>query len=470
VWWFLHIRTARAGPLMIATNNRLLIVDDNVAIHGDFRKILAGAPANERLTEAEKALFGAPAVALPEFALTLATQGEDAVALAGAAKAEGRPFALAFVDVRMPPGIDGIETTRRLWEIDPLMQIVICTAHSDHAWADMVRQLGEADRWVVLKKPFDTIEVMQLAAALVQKRSLQEIAGLRQAELEGLVAERTEKLSAALANLERETAERLRAEARQRELERKQEQTQRLESLGVLAGGIAHDFNNLLAAVLCRASLARLPNTSAAEMDDHLGEIEVAAMRAAQLCGQMLAYSGGSYLEREDVDVNILVRDVSARAEAALPPGASLRLSLTPDLPPVRGDANGLSQVVSNLLTNAAEALDGALRELVVSTRLRALAAADLAAMRFFTGAEPGQFLEVEVTDTGKGIAADMIPLVFEPFFTTKFQGRGLGLPVVVGIVRSHRGAVDVASVTGEGSVFRVFLPLITPPAAAPPA
>jgi EAL domain-containing protein (putative c-di-GMP-specific phosphodiesterase class I)/DNA-binding response OmpR family regulator len=153
-------------------NRRVLVIDDNTAIHHDFRKILCPSRLSEAaLDQVESVLFGqseaAPAQA--SFELDFALQGEQGVEMVRQARAAGRPYAVAFVDVRMPPGIDGIETTARIWQLDPEIQIVICTAYSDHSWEQILKKLGRSDRLVVLKKPFDNIEVQQLADTLTQK-------------------------------------------------------------------------------------------------------------------------------------------------------------------------------------------------------------------------------------------------------------------------------------------------------------
>src|SRR5262249_45728570 len=145
-------------------NRRILVIDDNVAIHADFKKILAAEDLDTcGLAEAEAELFGAAPTSMaakPRFELTSAFQGHEGLTAVTQAVQSGRPFAIAFVDVRMPPGWDGVETTARLWEADPDLQIVICTAYSDYSWDKMVAQLGGSDRLVILKKPFDAIEVM----------------------------------------------------------------------------------------------------------------------------------------------------------------------------------------------------------------------------------------------------------------------------------------------------------------------
>lgn len=153
-------------------NRRVLVIDDNTAIHHDFRKILCPTRLSEAaLDQVESMLFGQAEVAPAQasFELEFALQGEQGVEMVRQARAAGRPYAMAFVDVRMPPGIDGIETTARIWQIDPEIQIVICTAYSDHSWEQILKKLGRSDRLVILKKPFDNIEVQQLADTLTRK-------------------------------------------------------------------------------------------------------------------------------------------------------------------------------------------------------------------------------------------------------------------------------------------------------------
>jgi CheY-like chemotaxis protein len=156
-------------------NRRVLAVDDNAAIHEDFRKILSKTPAaDNQFDDLESAIFEAENQ--PEahggFEVDSAFQGEEGLAKVQCAMKQGRPYAVAFVDMRMPPGWDGVETTARLWEADPDLQIVICTAYSDYSWEEILRQLGNRNNLAVLKKPFDNIEVIQLCETLAQKWSL----------------------------------------------------------------------------------------------------------------------------------------------------------------------------------------------------------------------------------------------------------------------------------------------------------
>jgi len=187
-----------------ANNRRILLVDDTPAIHEDFRKLLGIAARPTELDAVEAALFGTPVKAARSgFELHSALQGEEACAAAAAALGEGRPFALAFVDMRMPPGIDGAQTIERLWQIDPRLQIVICTAYSDHAWESLLPRLMPGDRLLVLKKPFDPIEVRQLAEALTAKWNMTQRAQATIDELERAVQQRTAEIQYAYGRLRR---------------------------------------------------------------------------------------------------------------------------------------------------------------------------------------------------------------------------------------------------------------------------
>ncbi len=195
-------------------NPRILVVDDTRAIHEDFCKILVNRETASEMDAAEAAMFGeeSPLSTRKKFTLDSAYQGKEALARVVEAVERGQRYSVAFVDVRMPPGWDGVETTQKLWEVDPDLQVVICTAYSDYSWDEMVARIGNSDRLVILKKPFDTVEVLQLANALTEKWSLLQQTRRTVAELEGLVGERTAHLEAANENLETEISRRIRHE------------------------------------------------------------------------------------------------------------------------------------------------------------------------------------------------------------------------------------------------------------------
>ncbi len=204
-------------------NLRILVIDDNRAIHDDFRKILCQQEESKKtgLEDAEAALFDTPvktSMRVP-FELDSAYQGQEGLALLQQAADSGRPYAMAFVDVRMPPGWDGVETAAQLWAVSPDLQIVICTAYSDYSWDEMSARLNSSDKLLILKKPFDSVEVLQLANALTQKWRLHQEARLQLDTLEKLVQERTQVLQATNATLQAEMLERQRATGALRESE-----------------------------------------------------------------------------------------------------------------------------------------------------------------------------------------------------------------------------------------------------------
>ena len=187
--------------MSLMQNNRILVVDDNPAIHTDFKKILhEGANRSDHLDSAEAILFGdvkkGPSE-IQDFEIDSATQGQEGLAMVKQGLAAGRPYSTAFVDVRMPPGWDGIETVARMWEVQPDLQIVICTAYSDYSWEDMMRRFGRSDNLLILKKPFDNVEVLQLAHALTRKWQVTKQAAMRLEEMDVMVRQRTQELQTA---------------------------------------------------------------------------------------------------------------------------------------------------------------------------------------------------------------------------------------------------------------------------------
>jgi PAS domain S-box-containing protein len=271
----------------------------------------------------------------------------------------------------------------------------------------------------------------------------------------------------------RDSTERVRAEVARRQWEAQLQHTQRLESLGVLAGGIAHDFNNLLTGVLGSAELAllRLPADSPACTE--IEQIVTAAHRAADLTGQMLAYSGRGTFRVQPILLSALIREMDMLLRASVPKTCALDFCLGESLPAIEADATQLRQVLMNLVVNAGEAIGGSAGVITVRVGVRECDRAYLVGGVLDKHIPEGPYVSLEVMDTGSGMSGETQARMFEPFFTTKFTGRGLGLAAVQGIVRGHHGTILVTSELGRGTRIEALFPptkrpVITPQVSAP--
>lgn len=256
-----------------------------------------------------------------------------------------------------------------------------------------------------------------------------------------------------------ETDRRLRAEQRAQELQAKMLESQRLESLGLLAGGVAHDFNNLLATILGNAGLALRNIEDLSKVQTRLLDIQTAAERAADLCKQLLAFSGKGELFLLPVNLSLLVHEIVRLLKVSISPNAQLRCELSEELPVIQADATQLRQVALNLVTNASEALAGNEGVITVRTGFDYFDRGELERFAYANGATSNYYVFIEVSDTGDGMDAETRKRLFEPFYTTKATGNGLGLAVVLGIIRSHKGAIQVESEIGNGTTIRAFFP-----------
>ncbi len=266
-------------------------------------------------------------------------------------------------------------------------------------------------------------------------------------------------LTQRIEQLAREMHRRHQAEEARKHLETQMLQTQKLESLGVLAGGIAHDFNNLLTGIIGYTDLARqeLPVHSAASA--FLEEAVNGARRAAELTQQMLAYSGKGKFIIGPVVLSSLVTDIARLLEVSISKKCVLRFDLMADQPPCMADATQLRQVIMNLIINASEAIGDRSGVISLSTGVAWCERDYLVETYLDESLREGLYAHLEVADTGHGMSAETRARIFDPFFSTKFTGRGLGLAAVLGIVRGHGGAIRVYSEEGRGTTFKVLLP-----------
>ncbi|CRM15009.1 response regulator [Pseudomonas sp. LAP_36] len=449
-------------------NRRILLIDDTPSIHDDFRKILVPTvESNPLLDDMESALFGDTAKAQAQvFELHSAYGGEEGLGLLTTAMAEKRPYALAFVDMRMPQGWDGARTIEALWKIAPDLQVVVCTAYSDYSWEDLLERLHAHERLLILKKPFDNIEVQQMANTLANKWDMARRASLQTTHLEHLVEQRTQALQL-------EIDER-------KHLESQLVQSEKLASLGQLAAGVAHEINNPVGFISSNLSTLDGYFNQLQQILDAYQRAE-ALIAAPEQRDQLKALRTDLELEflKEDIPILIkeskegigrvvqIVKDLKnfSRVDndqtwqfANLQQGIDSTLNIVASelkykadvvknysaLPEIECLASQLNQVVMNLVINAAQAMGPERGTITISN-----------------GVE-GENIWLEVADNGCGIAPDAVQKIFDPFFTTKpvGEGTGLGLSLSYGIVKKHRGDISVSSELGKGTKFRVVLPI----------
>jgi two-component system NtrC family sensor kinase len=439
-----------------AENRRILIIDDMASIRADFAKILGSPVEAPGLAELEHSLFGsaAPGQPTPRFELGFAAQGLEGIAEAREALARGAPYAMAFVDVRMPPGLDGIETVVRLWELDPRLEIALCTAYSDYTWQQMLERLTRPGQFLVLGKPFESTSVRQAALALTEKWNLARAAERSRDELDALVEERTRELEVANARLRTQMEERL-------ELERRLQHAQKLEALGRLVAGVAHEINGPLCYVLANldhmdgelGALEERWGPSARDLREANSDVIAGAKRIQQIVQDLTSFGRRDHHGIEDVRLEEVLRFALRMARPFFPAETRIDQEYRP-VPTVRANAGLLSQVFVNLLANAGRALGG------VPAARRAI--------QVRIEPEAGGGVRVTVRDQGVGIPEPALGSIFDPFFTTQAhgEGTGLGLYICHGIVQRLGGEIRIESREGEGTAAQVVLPL-QPPARA---
>ncbi len=415
----------------------ILVVDDNREIHVDLIKLLAG-PSKEDLAEQEAALFGDPTQTQKRrtqaaFELTSAYQGQEALEKLADARREGRPFGMAFVDMRMPPGWDGLETIERLWHVQPDLEVVICTAHSDHSWREVVARLGHTDRFLVLKKPFDGIEARQLACSLAMKAKLRRADREQMKNLETAVEARTKELCEA--RIVAESANRAKT---------------------IFLANMSHELRTPLTAVLGYADLLLEASLPELERTSHAAAIKRAGDHLLRIINQVLDLSkieaGQLLVEEAEASLPAILTDVERIAlPLARDKGVHFSIRLASPIPSrIWIDAVRLSQIAINLVANAIKFTDAGSVTVVV----------DAAQVE-------GTQLCIDIEDTGIGIDKAFVERLFVPFtqvdmsVTRRHGGTGLGFSISRTLAQLMGGDVTLLrSVCGVGSTFRVLLPL----------
>jgi len=450
-------------------NNRVLVIDDNPAIHADVRKILcphmSSTAASLAALEAELLGEGAaPVRASRDFAVDSAHQGREGLQLVRKAVEAGRPYAMAFVDVRMPPGWDGVETTLELWKVAPDLQIVICTAYSDYSWDDMLAKLGSSDRLVILKKPFDTIEVLQLTNALTEKWNLLQQTHAHAELLEHRVRERTAALETINLTLQDEITRRIAVEL---DLKRAKNAAVSADlAKSAFLANMSHEIRTPMNGVIGMANLL-LSSPLSAEQRDLAETLCQSSEALLTIINDILDFSKieAGRLELEAVDFDLaeqLELALDLHADAAARKHLELVMHIDSAAPSrVRGDPVRLRQIVLNLLGNAIKFT--AKGEVVLNVAT--------------THSEDGRSLvRFEITDTGIGITPSVQKTLFQPFVqadtstTRRFGGTGLGLVICKRLAELMHGTIGVASEVGKGSTFWFTAELAPPLEPAPKA
>jgi signal transduction histidine kinase len=448
-------------------NHRILVIDDNKDIHEDFRKILTPRKAAVgNLAEAEAVLFDeeAPQVGLPEFQIDSAFQGQEGLDSIEKSLQQDCPYAMAFVDVRMPPGWDGVETTAQIWQKYPDLQVVICTAYSDYSWEEMLKKLGYSDRLVILKKPFDSIEVLQLAISMTEKWRLYYQAKLRLDELETMVGERTVELKKT--NNELSEANQLLMEAT--------EKTQKLAEAALVAtkfkseflANMSHEIRTPMNGVIGMIDLL-LETPLTPEQYDFANTIKISADALLSIINDILDFSkieaGKMTFEKVAFDLRETVKhSVELLAPRARDKGLALNCSIPPNVPTqLVGDPSRLRQILLNLLSNAVKFTEQG----EVSLEIKQLDE---------TSEDVG--LSFSVRDTGIGISEENQKKLFQSFnqadasTTRRFGGTGLGLAICRKLVELMNGTLALTSSPGKGSTFSFTLRYARQNAPAPAA
>ncbi|MDA2938658.1 PAS domain S-box protein, partial [Acidobacteria bacterium AH-259-A15] len=263
----------------------------------------------------------------------------------------------------------------------------------------------------------------------------------------------------------KDITERKRAEEERRKLQRQIQQSQKLESLGVLAGGIAHDFNNLLMGILGNADIALTELSPVSPARHGMKEIKTASKRAADLCRQLLAYAGKGQFVMEPIELHQVVEEMGHLLKISISKKAVLKYNFADSIPAIKADATEIGQVIMNLIFNASEAIGNKSGVITISVGAMQCDAAYLKGTWLAEPLPEGSYVYIEVSDTGSGMDSETVERIFDPFFTTKFAGRGLGLAGVLGIVRGHQGAIKVYSEPGKGTTFKVLFPAVDKPA-----
>ncbi|MFN0058557.1 MAG: response regulator [Planctomycetota bacterium] len=434
---------------MSGGNHRVLIIDDNDAIHEDFRKVLT---STTRGTSSAKAGFLGSAESKPleslAFELESAYQGAEGFAKVKAALANHSPFAVAFVDMRMPPGWDGLETIGHLWKVDPDLQVVICTAYTDHSWEDIIQRLGQTDRLLLLKKPFDAMEVRQLASALSEKWRAHQESRRHVLELEQVLAKRTLDIQDATQELVEKNAALEKA---------KQAADAANRAKSEFLSNMSHEIRTPMTAILGFADTLFDPALTETERIQAIQVIQHNGAHLLTLIDDILDLSKIEYgrMEVERVPVSpmrLLAELQSLMSVRAGDKDITLQFEFGGEIPEaISTDPTRMKQVLINLVANAIKfSRENGVVRIITST---------------VNGTPAGPLMQFDIIDSGVGMTERQSEQLFKPFVqadlstTRKYGGTGLGLTISKRLAELLGGDVVIVSTAPElGSHFRATI------------
>ena len=412
----------------MSKNRRILVIDDNHSVHKDFRSILVPDDHDPKhLQDMEAAIFGQQADkgSKVAFEVSCASQGQEGYQMVIDAAKAGRPFALAFVDVRMPPGWDGIETVERIWAEHPDLQVVICTAYTDYSWDNITQKLGHSDQLLILKKPFDTLEAMQLALALTEKWNL------------------THKARAHIQEVERQVAEQTR-------------------DLQEFVYGVSHDLQEPLRKVMAFGDRLRDKCSAALTSDgqDYLNRMQDATKRMSTLINDLLTLSRVATKGRPpaSIDLNTVVAGVLSDLEVLIEKVHG-KVEVAP-LPTIEADPTQIRQLFQNLIGNG---LKFRKKDVAPVIKILCERVVNTTAATFDDEDKTPVHWHIQVQDNGIGFEEKYREKIFEVFQRlhgrSEYEGSGIGLSIVRKIVSRHGGNIDAHGMPGQGATFEITLP-----------